>query len=202
MDEKENNKSEDQVLVERVLRGDTKAFRFIIEGTQGLVTQIIYKMIFNQEDRKDIAQDVYLKTYDKLGSFKFQSKLSTWIWQITFNTCSNYLQKRKLLLVDDIIKTEEPDDREHNPRFDADPFLNDIEKGIMTNDLKQILDKEINKLSPLYKTLIMLYHHEELSYNEISQIVQLPEGTIKSYLFRARKILKDQLTNAYKDGSL
>ena len=79
-----------QFLVNKVLRGDTYAFKSIINNTKGLTTQIIFKMIPNAEDRKDIAQDIYLKTFQNLGTFKFQSKLSTWIGQIAYNTCINF----------------------------------------------------------------------------------------------------------------
>ncbi len=91
----------DQTLVENILAGDTNAFKIIIKNTEGLVAQIIFRMISNAEDRKDIAQDIYLKAFQKLDSFRFQSKLSTWIGQITYNTCLNYLEKKKLILNDD-----------------------------------------------------------------------------------------------------
>ena len=76
----------DKNLIKKILEGNSLAFKTIISNTQGLVLQIIYKMIRNPEDRKDLAQEVYLKVYDKLASFKFNSKLSTWIGAITYNT--------------------------------------------------------------------------------------------------------------------
>jgi RNA polymerase sigma factor (sigma-70 family) len=202
MDYKNDDKQSDRQVVERVLRGDTEAFRAVIDRTQGLVTQIIFKMVANSEDRRDIAQDVYLKVFHKMGSFKFQSKLSTWVWQITFNTCSNYLQKRKLSLLDQPVSPNDIEDWLSEVPDHSDIFVSDLEKQLMNSDLSKILNDEIDKLPPLYKTLIALYHHEEMSYYEIGQIVQLPEGTVKSYLFRARKILKDQLSTAYKNGVL
>ncbi len=97
---KNENNVADESLVEKVLRGDTNTFKTIMENTEGLVAQIIFKMIPNTEDRKDIAQDVYLKTFQRLGSFKFQSKLSTWVAQITYNTCINYLEKKRFVLLE------------------------------------------------------------------------------------------------------
>src|SRR5260221_12009675 len=104
------NSLPDQLLVEKVLRGDTNSFAVIIKNTERLVAQIIFKMINNPDDRKDIAQDVYLKAFHKLPGFKFQSKLSTWIGQITYNTCLSYLEKKKLFLPADLHKEKEPDD--------------------------------------------------------------------------------------------
>ncbi|MPR32407.1 RNA polymerase sigma factor [Salmonirosea aquatica] len=199
MDETKGNRLTDQLLVARVLGGDTGAFRYIIEDTEGIVAQIIFKMIPNLEDRKDIAQDVYLKVFHNLSRFKFQSKLSTWIWQITYNTCLNYLEKKKLFLFDNLINASAVEEESDGlPEL----FENLVEKKIMNDELSRILSKEIDKLSPVYKTLITLYHHEDLSYAEIATIVQLPEGTVKSYLFRARKTLRDQLILVYKKDAL
>jgi RNA polymerase sigma-70 factor (ECF subfamily) len=85
----------DHSLVERVLNGETNAFGIIIKNTENLVAKIVFDMIRNDDDRKDIAQDIYLKAYEKLPGFKFQSKLSTWIGQISYNTCIDHLRKKK-----------------------------------------------------------------------------------------------------------
>ena len=92
------NHPEDKDLVNHVLRGDQSAFGRIIKNTEALVASIVYKMIPDQEERKDIAQDIYLKAFHKLAGFKFQSKLSTWIGQIAYNTCLSWLEKKKLVL--------------------------------------------------------------------------------------------------------
>ncbi|MEX6690170.1 sigma-70 family RNA polymerase sigma factor [Danxiaibacter flavus] len=186
----------DQALVNKVLRGHTNAFKAIVKHTEGLVTQIIFKMVANNEDRRDLAQDVYLKVYQKLSGFKFKSKLSTWVGQITYNTCLNYLEKKKLVLIDE-------HDSGANKQFETSKnnthlFSNETEKLVFTKELSQILKKEIDNLSPLYKTLITLYHNEDLSYSEIAQITELPEGTVKNYLFRARKVLRERLQLTYK----
>jgi RNA polymerase sigma-70 factor (ECF subfamily) len=183
--------------VKQVLDGDTSAFGTIIKKTEGLVAQIVFKMINNSEDRKDIAQDIYLKTFKKLSSFKFQSKLSTWIGQIAYNTCLNYLEKKKLIILP---KTES--EGEALSSETTNTSNNETENLIFQKDLSEILISEIDILPPLYKTLITLYHNEELSYEEIAQITELPEGTVKSYLFRARKSLRESLLRKYKKEEL
>lgn len=194
----------DQLLVEKVLRGDTNAFKTIIKNTEGLVTQIIFKMISNDEDRKDIAQDVYLKAFQNLQHFKFQSKLATWIGHITYNTCVNYLEKKKLVLLE---STNNGDETKESPLVilnnkTIDISRNETENLIFRKEVSGILKTGIDKLSPLYKTLITLYHNEELSYAEIAQITDLPEGTVKNYLFRARNKLRDNLLLTYKKEEL
>jgi RNA polymerase sigma factor (sigma-70 family) len=198
------NKPAGHLLVERVLSGDTNAFAIIIADTERLVAQIVFRMVPNAGDRRDIAQDIYLKAFQKLGTFKFQSKLSTWIAHIAYNTCCNHLEKKKLVLVNDLFKDDETDDEQMayigiNPNEAAH---NDTESFLFKNELALILRTETDKLSPLYKTLITLFHTEELSYEEIGAITGLPEGTIKNYLFRARKTLKINLLKTYKREEL
>jgi len=191
----------DRHLVERVLGGDTNAFGIIVKNTENLVAKIVFDTITSDGDRKDIAQDIYLKAYQKLPSFKFQSKLSTWIAQISYNTCIDYLRKKKLVLAENIVGESESGtdndmlDRINNTKgnFDgsADTFV--IKKNVA-----EIVKAGIEKLPVVYKTLVTLYHNEELSYEEIGTITGLPEGTVKSYLFRARKELKNHLLLQYK----
>ncbi|HKO80944.1 MAG TPA: sigma-70 family RNA polymerase sigma factor [Chitinophagaceae bacterium] len=198
------NNFTDRQLVERVLGGDNPAFALIIKNTERIVAQIVFKMISNPEDRKDIAQDIYLKAFKKLGSFRFESKLSTWIAQISYNACMDYLRKKKLILAGNIFEENENGidmPGITNIRSSGDPGT-EINDFILKKELSAILKTEIEKLSLVYKTLISLYHNEELSYEEIGQITGLPAGTVKSYLFRARKTLKDNLLLSYKKEDL
>jgi RNA polymerase sigma factor (sigma-70 family) len=198
------NNLTDHILVERILQGDTNAFKIVIKNTERLVAQIVFKMIPNASDRKDLAQDVYLKVFQKLGTFRFQSKLSTWIGQITYNTCLKHLEKKKLILLDNANSDYDTDDNalEIISNQNIDLSKNELENQLFKQQTSEILKKEIDKLSPMFKTLITLYHNEELSYSEIGEITSLPEGTIKSYLFRARKELKDNLLLTYNKQDL
>lgn len=186
----ESNLFSDKLLVEKVLSGNTQAFAMIVKNTERLVAQIVRKMTTNEEDQKDLVQDIYLKTYQNISSFKFQSKLSTWIGTIAYNTTINYLEKKKIPLYDI--------DSLHENKF-IQP--ENAEKQIINKENAQMLNNEINNLPPLYKTLVSLYHIEELPNKEIAEITNLPEGTIKSYLYRARKILKDNIESNYKINS-
>lgn len=200
MDQKEPHSPTDRILVERVLGGNTRAFGIIIKNTEGLVGQILFRMISNREERADIAQDIYLKVFQKLGSFRFQSKLSTWIARIAYNTCVNQLEKNKTLATANYYEIPIENDGENQanrPEF-ADP--GDLEENLMGAEFSGLLQLEIERLPAIYKLLVTLYHHQELSYSEIAQIVALPEGTVKSYLFRARKMLREQLQAIYNKG--
>ena len=182
------NNATDKYLVEKVLSGDNAAFAGIIKNTEALVAQIVFKMIGGSEDRKDLAQDIYLKVYKNLAGFKFRAKLSTWIAQVSYNTCLDHLRKKKLILPGTL-------EEENEMKY---PVAEDLHFFIQQRELSVLLKNEIEQLPPVYRTLITLYHNEELSYEEIAQITGLPDGTIKSYLFRARKTLKNNLLLNYK----
>lgn len=194
---------DDKHLVAKVLAGNSRAFGTIVHNTEKLVAQIVFKMIPVEEDRKDLAQDIFLKAYKRLAGFRFQAKLSTWIAQIAYNTCLDYLEKKKLTLVNQNDISNDPNEQEEvldilNVR--ANRIV--TQDGMVRKDLSTILNEEMNKLSPVFRTIITLYHNEEMTYEEIGQIMDLPEGTVKSYLFRARKKLKENLLLTYKKEDL
>lgn len=194
----------DQLLVEQVLKGNQQAFVLVIRQTEGLVAQIVLKMVRITADRPDIVQDIYLKAYKNLPSFRFNSKLSTWIGKIAYNTCLHYLEKRKLVFLPATIEEKEPEEIFDNLSYNRQAYnVNEGEKRLSSRDLGAALGAAINNLSPpIYQTLITLYHQEEMSYAEIAEITSLPEGTVKNYLFRARKALKENLLSDYQKEEL
>jgi RNA polymerase sigma-70 factor (ECF subfamily) len=200
--QKNENKEDDQLLVEKVLRGDTGSFAVIIKKTERLVAQIIFKMISFPEDRKDLAQEVYLKVFKNLSGFQFQSRLTTWVAQITYNACINHLRKKKLVLVDEGNAMESENELIELLQNKWHAEKNESEAFLFNKELAQILQAEIEKLPPLYRTLITLFHNEELSYIEIAGITGLSEGTLKSYMFRARKKLRENILLHYKKEAL
>lgn len=197
--------STDQFLVDQVLKGDQQAFAQIVRQTEGLVAQIVFKMIPAPADRPDIVQDVYLKAFRNLSGFRFNAKLATWLGKITYNTCLHYLEKKKLAFLPDANEQEDEPANKLDQLNQKQQGLsqNDVEKVLSGKELVSILGTAIKTLSPpIYQTLITLYHQEELSYAEIGQITSLPEGTVKNYLFRARKALKEDLLSKYKREEL
>ncbi|MBO9155207.1 RNA polymerase sigma factor [Chitinophaga sp. GCM10012297] len=181
------DKLADKQLVHRALSGDAQAFGIIIGNTEKLVAQIVCRMVSNVEDRKDLAQEIYLKAYRSLGLFKHGSKLSTWIAQISYNACMDYLRRKKLFY------PGEPVDGPGQTTADGQMYR---------KELAGILQAGMEKLQPVYRTMLTLYHQEELSYGEIGEITGMPEGTVKNYLFRARKALKERLSWYYGEKEM
>ena len=151
---------EDRALVNRVLHGDTYAFKQIMQNSERMVTQIVFKMISSAEDRKDVAQDIYLKVYHHLNGFRFTSKLTTWIAQIAYNTCINYLRKRKERLLDDpdIMRIDGNEPYAHT----TNGFLAKADALLERKEFLKMIHSGLEQLSPIYRTLIVLYHEHEI----------------------------------------
>lgn len=174
--------TEDQILVSRVIRGDLGSFRLLIKKHQRLVAHMVARLIDNNEDREEICQDVFIKVHEKLKEFSFNSRLSTWIATIAYRHAVNHLRKQKIR-INDI-----PDEEHFTSHFIAgDNPGEDLED----QDLNALAMKFINQLPVQYKTVLTLYHLEGMTYPEIGEATGMPEGTVKSYLFRARATVKE-----------
>ncbi|XOV93808.1 MAG: RNA polymerase sigma factor [Bacteroidota bacterium] len=169
---------EERTLVKQVLAGNQAAFQLLIRQYQKLVGHMVWRMVSNPEDREEICQDVFIKVYDSLGTFKFDSKLSTWIATIAYRMSLNHIKRSN--------RNKETED------LDLIDFKMENSSDVLEeNDYAKFIHQLIDQLPDTYKTILTLYHLEGFSYPEIVEVTGLPEGTVKSYLFRARKKLKE-----------
>ncbi len=181
----------DAELINQILNGNMNAFTFLVNRYQKLVVHITGRLIQRQDELEDICQEVFLKVYQNLGKYRNECKLSTWIATIAYNTSINYLRKFK--------KGDEvnPDDSAALRNL-TDYRSDEFEK----TDLHRYIREQIELLPVQYRTVLTLFHLEEFSYQEIEQITGMPEGTIKSYLFRAKALLKEKLKFVVDEDSL
>ncbi len=174
----------DAELVQQIVNGNSNAFRFLVSKHQGLVVHIVGRIIQQQEDVEDICQEVFIRVFNKLIKFRGESKLSTWIARIAYNTSISHLRKRKY-------SEQSYDEQPGLILGEKDDSLN--QKRVEKEEIKEYLLKLIDDLPVHYRTVLTLFHLEEFSYREIEEITGMPEGTIKSYLTRARNLLKEKL---------
>lgn len=169
-------------LIQSALKGNLHAYNLIIKQHQALVYSVVKQLIKNPpEDIEDQCQEVFITVYERLAQFKNESKLSTWIAQIAYNSTLNQLDKkrRRNFAFNNLeVEIEQP----KTP-----------EEELFKLERKEFLNAQIERLPDNYKLILKLYHQQELSLAEISNITNQPTGTIKNYLFRARKQLKEQL---------
>lgn len=175
---------DDRTLVKNVLAGDMQAFRLLIHQHERLVAHMIGRIIKKDEEAEELCQDVFMRVYDKLGEFNFQSKLSTWIATIAYRHAINHLRKEKMTFSDI------PDEESFTRHFVE---TNNPESLAEESDLDSFVMKLIDELPVQYKTILTLYHVQSMSYPEICEITGMPQGTVKNYLFRARNLLKEKV---------
>lgn len=188
----------DREIVERVLAGERDAFTALVRTHQRLVAHVVHRMVRDPRDREELCQDVFFRVYRKLDTFAHQARLSTWIARIAYHACLNHLERRAMPLYDDL--------------RDADDGVPAIERvagsgpspleAAEAEEMRAFVRARVDELPVQYRTVVTLYHLEEMSVGEISEVTDLPDGTVKSHLFRARKLLKDKLMAAYgpRDG--
>jgi RNA polymerase sigma factor (sigma-70 family) len=178
--------SDDQMLVAAVLARTPGAFEQLIARNKALVWHIVYRMVKHAEDARELSQDVFLRVHQRLHQYRFESSLATWIGRVAFSVASRHLQRKKLPLVDSAA------DEDGDALADvSDGF--DLEAACADRETMQHLNAAIEALPPVQRTLITLYHLDEMGITEIGIVTGLPEGTVKNYLFRARQRLRKSL---------
>lgn len=176
--------TDDRALVSQIIVGDMQAFRLLIKQHERLVAHMIGRLIDQQEDREELCQDVFLKVYEKLGEFNFQSRLSTWIATIAYRHAINHLRKKKI----EVRNIDEDESFANQFVGEGNP-----EEELTEKDTDNLVMKFIEQLPVQYKAVLTLYHLDGLSYPEIGETLNMPEGTVKNYLFRARQLLKEKV---------
>lgn len=185
---------DEKTLVNAVLSDDRKAFEQLVRNYEGLVIHIVGTLIKNEQDREDLCQDVFVKVYQKLNGFQFRSKLSTWIGNIAYNSSINFLQKKRAIFLDDLFGAdhyEKPDNKYESIVKSSDTQT--PETILIQKDEKLLLERLVETLPKIQKTILLLFHQDEISIDEISNIMEMPVNTVRSHLFRARARLKEIL---------
>ncbi len=183
----------DQELVSKILGGNEQAFTVLVKKYERLVYYIVYRIIGEEELTKDVCQEIFVKVYLKLEKFNFKSKLSTWIATIAYRHALNQVKKDKNKYQQDELTPE----KEYMNYVSESP-----DEVLEQSEMKDQLHLLIERLPHQYKTVLTLYHLNEFNYKEIYEITGWPEGTVKNYLFRARKLLKDVISKKAKKSDL
>jgi len=178
----------DPAIVERILGGDKESFALLVERYQKGLINFIYHMVGHYEEALELTQEVFIKVYVNIATYDKNFKFSTWLYRIASNATIDHLRRR------------DPIAASLDERDEDDVLCIEIESSDLgPHDLleKKCLEVEIvrsiSELSPLQRELIVLRHMHFRSYEEIAKITNLPIGTVKNRIFRARKQLMDSL---------
>jgi len=186
---------EDIDIVEECKLGDRNAFRKLVKKHQGRVYSIAFRMLQNQEEAKDATQDVFFAVYRSIKRFRGDSKLSTWIYRIVVNSCINKLKSKKRAKISDLGENNDLNNIRESETSANAPYSKVLHPGeaLERKNLSQAIEKEILKLPQENRVIVIMRDIEGLSYEEIGNILNLPDGTVKSRLHRGRLELKKKL---------
>ncbi|CAG9610279.1 RNA polymerase sigma factor SigW [Pseudoneobacillus rhizosphaerae] len=174
----------------QVLKGDQDAYGEIVELYKDKVYQISYRMLGNRHEAEDIAQEAFIRAFINIHSFNIDLKFSTWLFRIATNLCIDRIRKKK----PDYYLDAEVAGTDGLNMYSQIPSKTDMpEKEIESLELEETIQSEILKLPEKYRTVIVLKYIEELSLIEISKILNLPIGTVKTRIHRGREALRKQL---------
>ncbi|WP_111683763.1 RNA polymerase sigma factor [Winogradskyella tangerina] len=172
--------NDDTILINAINNGDTKAYAQIVDRYKDLVYTLALRMLKHREEAEEVAQDTFIKVFKSLHKFKGDSKFSTWIYKVAYNTCLDTIKKNKKHLNNVAI-----DEYTFNKLETIDNALDHI----INEEKRDLIKKCINKLPEDSSALLTLFYFEELSLEEISKIINVEANTVKVKLFRARKKL-------------
>lgn len=173
--------------IQNAINGDEQAYQAILERYQRGIYNLIYQMVKNREETEDLVQETFIKAFRALESYNDQYAFTTWLYKIAYNNCIDSIRKRKLKTspLDKPIRTKEGEVQQQIRDDSTSP-----EHHYLYTEKKKILDECTQKLPESYRDVIVLRHQEDRSYEEIAEIIDVPLGTVKARIFRAREMLK------------
>ena len=183
-------KKEDLLLVERCKQGDQIAYGQLVRKYQNSVYNLCRKMVRNPEEARDLAQEAFVKTFAALDRYNPVYAFSSWLFKITSNLCIDHIRKQRMrfLSINDPMDGEEGGLLREltDPRRQPDQVSEDSE-------LREAIRSAVERLPEHYRVILLLRHQEQLSYEEIAAALDIPLGTVKARIHRAREGLKSYL---------
>ncbi|WP_417799627.1 RNA polymerase sigma factor [Tenacibaculum sp.] len=170
----------DQTYIDKILKGDTNAYAFLVEKYKVMVFSLALKMVKSREEAEEISQDTFIKAYRNLPKFKGESKFSTWLYKITYRTCLDSLKKNKEKYI-----TNPIDEVVINRIQSTDGIL----EGIEQKERARVINSCLLSLPEEERSILWMFYFEELSLKEIVSVTDFSEANVKVKLHRARKSL-------------
>ena len=184
----------DAKILAAARRGDERALTMLIDHYKSLVYTLAYRVVNDHQEAEDVAQDVFIKVIANLRRFRGDSKFSVWLYRIVYNTALNRLRKKPLLA--EPLRESEGDEL-------PPPEIVDVEHpGYLTIALERraLIRRAVAGLPAEYRVAVTCYYLDDLSYNEVSDVMGVPLGTVKTYLWRAKQMLRRILQRREFDG--
>ena len=177
---------EDQYYIEQVLKGDTAAYRYLVDKHKDLVFTIVRKIVNRAEIAEEVAQDVFVKAYQKLPDFQGTAKFSTWLYRIAYNAAISYTRKKRI----EFLSTEEQQIENHT----EDEMPMGI-MGLSVNEQRELIQNALSSLPQTDTLILTLFYFHEKGLGEIGEIIGMTPGNVKVKLHRLRKRLLKEMND-------
>lgn len=182
---------DDLQLVSASKNGDQDAFSLLVQRYQRRVFNLVFRMLQNYEEANEVTQEAFLAAWQGLPSFRGEARFSTWLYRIAYNCALKQLETRKR-------------DKALHTALQAEQALElegDDPKSTLLEalDNQKMIQEQLSQLPPKYRIVLILRHLQDMTYEEIAEVLTMPVGTIKTHLFRARNLLKERL-QAFDSG--
>jgi RNA polymerase sigma-70 factor (ECF subfamily) len=183
----------DFILVELARKGDQKAYAELMGRYRDAIFYMLLKMVNNSSDAEDLTIEAFGKAFKNINQYTPNFAFSTWLFKIATNNCIDFIRKRR----GNVVSLDQTlyDDDTSAPSANIQSDSPDPEAHMINQQKIKLLRDVVNKLKPRYRKLVELRYFSEFSYDEISQELELPIGTVKAQLFRARELLYNILKN-------
>jgi RNA polymerase sigma-70 factor (ECF subfamily) len=186
--------NDDATAIAGALAGDQDAFQALVQRYQDRIFRMLARWASDRMETEDLAQEVFVKVFRKLHTFQHGSSFYTWLYRIAVNTASDWHARRRtrrLHLVEDVAEVAAAGRRELQGSSAAEPLL--------AEELARVTREVLATLPEKYKTVLILREYEDMSYNEMAEVIGCSIGTVESRLFRARQRFKQALERRYPD---
>jgi RNA polymerase sigma-70 factor (ECF subfamily) len=181
----------DFLLVQKAREGDQKAYAELLGRYRDAIYFMLLKMVNNPSDAEDLTIEAFGKAFKNIGQYTPNFAFSTWLFKIATNNCIDFIRKKRAATISLDQSNDDPETTTVTIQSDTP----DPEAHMINSQKVKLLREVVNKLKPRYRTLVELRYFKEYSYEEISQELELPIGTVKAQLFRARELLFNILKN-------
>jgi len=186
----------DEQLIAKVLAGDQAAYTILVERHSNLVYAIVSRIVLNEADADDVAQEAFVRAYHALPRFRGDSKFSSWLYRIAVNRSLTHLKRKK--------RRAAALDPTTGARAEVEASLGappeDPHEAVLREERRAAVRAAVAQLPPRYRAVVTLFYLEERNYKEVAEILGIPMGTLKTHLHRARALLKEALATGDKEG--
>jgi RNA polymerase sigma factor (sigma-70 family) len=182
--------SSDEALIRAFLSGTVPAYEELVRRYSRPIFNFVYRMTGNYEDANDLAQDVFVQIYRSLPSARTDMPFKPWLYVIARNKCLDFIKRKRPLLFTDVEGDDENGEGIAARVQDTDPLPDELAER---HDLQRVLQEAIAELPPKYRQVVVMRYASELSFDEISTALGLPENTVKTHFHRAKAMLRVKL---------